>query len=632
MSKEKKPTKPSLNKNTLKTAKRLLGYVTKTYKVQFIIVLICILVSSIATISVSLSLKFLLDDYIIPLIGQKSPDYTELYQALGILACIFLSGVIASFIYTRLMVVIGQGVLKRVRDEMFEHMQKLPIRYFDRNTNGSIMSLYTNDTDTLRQMINQSIPQVLMSALTIVVTFIAMLVLSPILTVLAVVMIGVMTAVARMVGGNSGKYFVRQQLDLANITGFVEERMTGQRVVKVFNHERISEEEFDQLNESLFVSSSKAHTFASIMGPVIGNMGNLQFVLTAVLGGALSVLGIGNITLGVMASYLQFTKSFTQPFMQVAQQFNSIVMALAGAERIFQLIDEEPEQDTGSITLVNAKKDENGTITECTERTGMWAWKKPADENGSAAYTELTGDVRFKDVTFGYDEDKIILHDISLFAKPGQKLAFVGSTGAGKTTITNLINRFYDIQSGEILYDGIDIAKIRKDDLRRSLGIVLQDTHLFTGTIKDNIRYGKLNATDEEIYNAAKLAHADQFIQMLPNGYDTLLSGDGEELSQGQRQLLSIARAAVADPPVLILDEATSSIDTRTESIVQKGMDNLMKGRTVFVIAHRLSTIRNSNAIIVLDHGRIIERGDHDDLIRQKGTYYQLYTGKLELS
>ena len=624
--------KLQISKNTAQTAKRLLKYVTETYKLRFFLVFICIFISSGASISVSLSLKFLLDDFIIPLIGQQTPDFAGLYRALGTLACIFVAGVLAAFTYTRLMVYIGQGVLKRIRDDMFEHMQTLPIRYFDQNTTGSIMSLYTNDTDTLRQMISQSIPQALSSFFTIVVTFISMLVLSPALTVLAVLVIVVMLFVSRKIGGNSGKYFVRQQVAVADITGFVEERMNGQRVVKVFNHERKSEEEFDKLNEALFECASQANTFANIMGPVIGNIGNMQFVLTAVLGGFLSVLGVGGITLGVMASYLQFTKSFTQPFMQVAQQFNSIVMALAGAERIFKLIDEEPEQDTGSVTLVNAKKDENGTITECTERTGMWAWKKPADENGTVTYTELTGDVRFKDVTFGYDEDKIILHDISLFAKPGQKLAFVGSTGAGKTTITNLINRFYDIQSGEILYDGIDITKIRKDDLRRSLGIVLQDTHLFTGTIKDNIRYGKLNATDEEIYNAAKLAHADQFIQMLPNGYDTLLSGDGEELSQGQRQLLSIARAAVADPPVLILDEATSSIDTRTESIVQKGMDNLMKGRTVFVIAHRLSTIRNSNAIIVLDHGRIIERGDHDDLIRQKGTYYQLYTGKLELS
>ena len=408
--------------------------------------------------------------------------------------------------------------------------------------------------------------------------------------------------------------------------------MNGQRVVKVFNHERKSEEEFDKLNEALFESASQANKYGNMMGPVIGNIGNLQFVLTAVLGGILSVAGIGGITLGVMASYLQFTKSFTQPFMQVAQQFNSIVMALAGAERIFNLIDEKPEEDEGYVTLVNARKDENGNITECKERTGMWAWKHPHSADGSVSYTELKGDVRFEDVTFGYNEDKTILHDISLYAKPGQKLAFVGSTGAGKTTITNLINRFYDIQEGKIRYDGINITKIKKDDLRHSLGIVLQDTHLFTGTIRDNIRYGKLDATDEEIYAAAKLAHADQFIQMLPKGYDTMLSGDGEELSQGQRQLLSIARAAVADPPVLILDEATSSIDTRTESIVQKGMDNLMKGRTVFVIAHRLSTIRNSDAIIVLEHGKIIERGDHKDLIRQRGTYYQLYTGKLELS
>lgn len=624
--------KPKVSKENLQTAKRLLKYVTGTYKVRFVIVFICILLSSIASISVSLSLKFLIDDFISPLIGQKDPNFAELYRALAVLGSIFLMGVIATFTYTRLMVYIGQGVLKKVRDDMFEHMQTLPIRYFDQNTNGSIMSLYTNDTDTLRQMISQSIPQVLMSFFTIIVTFISMLILSPLLTILAVLIIGLMIFVTKKIGGNSGKYFVRQQKSLADVTGFVEERMNGQRVVKVFNHERKSEEEFDKLNEALFESAAQANTFANMMGPVIGNIGNLQFVLVSVLGGFLSIMGIGGITLGVMASYLQFTKSFTQPFMQVAQQFNSIVMALAGAERIFALIDEESEKDEGYVTLVNAKKDENGNIIECKERTGMWAWKHPHSADGSVSYTELTGDVRFEDVTFGYNEDKVILKDISLFAKPGQKLAFVGSTGAGKTTITNLINRFYDIQEGKIRYDGINITKIKKDDLRRSLGIVLQDTHLFTGTIMDNIRYGKLDATDEEVYEAAKLAHADQFIKMLPKGYDTMLSGDGEELSQGQRQLLSIARAAVANPPVLILDEATSSIDTRTESIVQKGMDNLMKGRTVFVIAHRLSTIRNSDAIIVLEHGKIIERGDHADLIKMKGTYYQLYTGKLELS
>lgn len=627
-----KNQKSGVSKNTAKTAKRLLKYVTGMYKVQFVIVFVCILLSSVASISVSLSLKFLLDDFIIPLIGQKQPNFAKLYQAMAVLGCIFLVGVVSTFVYTRMMVTIGQGVLKQVRDDMFEHMQTLPIRYFDQNTNGSIMSLYTNDTDTLRQMINQSIPQALMSFFTIIVTFISMLILSPLLTVLAVVMIGVLLLVTKKIGGNSGKFFVRQQIALADVTGYVEERMNGQRVVKVFNHENKSKEEFDKLNEQLFESAANANTFANMMGPVIGNIGNLQFVLTAVLGGFLSVRGVGGITLGVMASYLQFTKSFTQPFMQVAQQFNSIVMALAGAERIFNLIDEEPEMDEGYVELVNAKKDAQGNIVECKERTGMWAWKHPHEADGTVTYTELKGDVRFEDVTFGYNSDKVILQDISLFAKPGQKLAFVGSTGAGKTTITNLINRFYDIQGGKIRYDGINITKIKKDDLRRSLGIVLQDTHLFTGTIMENIRYGKLDATDEEVYEAARLSHADQFIRMLPNGYDTVLSGDGEELSQGQRQLLSIARAAVANPPVLILDEATSSIDTRTESIVQKGMDNLMKGRTVFVIAHRLSTIRNSDAIIVLEHGKIIERGDHEDLIQMKGTYYQLYTGKLELS
>ena len=625
------PKKVKVSRGTLKTAKRLLAYVTSSYKPELIAVVICIIMSSIASISVSLSLKFLLDDFIIPLIGKQNPDFTELYRAVVVLGVIFLLGVIATFVYTRLMVKIGQGVLRRVRDEMFEHMQTLPIRYFDQNTNGSIMSLYTNDTDTLRQMINQALPQVLMSFITIVVTFISMLLLSPLLTILAVAIIGIMLLVSSKIGGNSGKYFVRQQMDIADVTGYVEERMNGQRVIKIFNHERVSEEEFDKLNERLFNSAANANTFANIMGPVIGNIGNLQFVLTAVLGGFLSIAGIGGLTLGTMTSYLQFTKSFTQPFMQIAQQFNSVVMALAGAERIFSMIDEAPEVDDGYVTLVNARKKADGTIEECAERTGTWAWKHPHQADGSVPYTELKGDVRFFDMTFGYNPDKMVLHDLTLYAKPGQKLAFVGSTGAGKTTITNLINRFYDVQDGKIRYDGININKIKKADLRRSLGIVLQDTHLFTGTIMENIRYGKLDATDEEVFAAARLAHADQFINMLPQGYNTMLTSDGEELSQGQRQLLAIARAAVANPPVLILDEATSSIDTRTEAIVQKGMDNLMKGRTVFVIAHRLSTIRNSDAIMVLEPGRIIERGTHEELLEKHGTYYQLYTGKLEL-
>ena len=619
-------------KNTMKTAGRLLKYVTSTYKKEFIFVIVCILLASFASIAVSFSMQSLLDNYILPLVGQTNPDFSGLYQALTVLASIFIIGVIGSFTYSRLMVKIGQGVLKRVRDEMFEHMQTLPIRYFDEHTNGSVMSLYTNDTDTLRQMINQSIPQVLMASFTVVVTFIAMLVLSPLLTVLAVVMIFVMFLVARKLGGNSGKYFVRQQIDLADVTGYVEEQMNGQRVIKVFNHEARSEEEFDSLNEKLYHSSSRAHTFASIMGPVMGNIGNILFVLTAILGGVLLLNGVGGMTIGTIVAYLQFTKSFTQPFMQIAQQFNTIIMALAGAERIFNMMDEEPEVDDGYVTLVNAKKDANGNIVESETRTGMWAWKHPHQADGSVSYTELKGDVRFYDMSFGYTPEKMVLYDLTLYAKPGQKLAFVGSTGAGKTTITNLINRFYDVQDGKIRYDDININKIKKADLRHSLGIVLQDTHLFTGTIKENIRYGKLDATDEEVYKAAKLAHADQFITRLPKGYDTLLTGDGEELSQGQRQLLAIARAAIADPPVLILDEATSSIDTRTEAIVQQGMDNLMKGRTVFVIAHRLSTIRNSDAIIVLEHGRIIERGTHEDLLKLKGTYYQLYTGKLELS
>ena len=529
-----------------------------------------------------------------------------------------------------MMVYIGQGVLKKVRDDMFEHMQTLPIRYFDQRTNGSIMSLYTNDTDTLRQMISQAIPQALMSFFTIIVTFISMVALSPLLTILAVAVIFVMTFVTRKIGGNSGKYFVSQQMSLADVTGFVEERMNGQRVVKVFNRERKSEEEFDKLNEALFESASRANTFANMMGPVIGNIGNLQFVLTAVLGGFLSVIGVGGITLGVMASYLQFTKSFTQPFMQVAQQFNSIVMALAGAERIFQLIDEEPEKDEGYVTLVNARKDENGNIAECKERTGMWAWKHPHSADGSVSYTELTGDVVFENVTFGYNEDKVILKNISLYAKPGQKLAFVGSTGAGKTTITNLINRFYDIQEGKIRYDGINITKIKKDDLRRSLGIVLQDTHLFTGTIMDNIRYGKLDATDEEVIAAAKAAHIHNFIMQQPGGYQMVLDEETSNISQGQKQLLTIARAILADNKILILDEATSSVDTRTEMRIQKAMNNLMKGRTSFVIAHRLSTIKDADLILVMKDGDIIEQGDHKELLEKGGFYAELYNSQFE--
>ena len=617
--------KPKVSAGTIKTAGRLMKYVTGPYKVQFIIVLICILMTSVSTIAVSLSLRFLLDDFILPLVGQQDPNFSELYKAMAVLACIFILGVIASFVYNRMMVIIGQGVLKKVRDEMFEHMQTLPIRYFDQNTNGSIMSLYTNDTDTLRQMINQSIPQVLMSSFTIVVTFISMVALSPILTVLAVLVILLMILVARFVGGNSGKYFIRQQIDLADVTGYVEEHMNGQRVIKVFNHERKTEEEFDKLNERLYESASSAHTFASMMGPIIGNMGNLQFVLTAIFGGVLSVAGVGGITLGVMASYLQFTRSFTQPFMQIAQQFNSIIMALAGAERIFHMIDEEPEVDDGYVTLVNARKNADGSLTECKERTGVWAWKHPHQADGSVTYTALKGDVRFFDMSFGYTDDHMVLHDLTLYAKPGQKVAFVGSTGAGKTTITNLINRFYDVQDGKIRYDGININKIKKADLRHSLGIVLQDTHLFTGTIMENIRYGKLDATDEEVYAAARLAHADQFINMLPKGYDTVLTGDGEELSQGQRQLLAIARAAIADPPVLILDEATSSIDTRTEVLVQDAFEELMKGRTSFIVAHRLSTIKNADQILVMKAGNIIERGTHDELLAKGGFYAQLY-------
>ena len=622
--------KKKLDQNTIQTAKRLLKYMTGTHKIQFIIVFICIFISSAASIAVSLSLKFLLDDFIIPLIGQTDPNFAELYKALAVLGCIFALGVIATFIYTRMMVYIGQGVLKSVRDDMFEHMQTLPIRYFDQNTNGSVMSLYTNDTDTLRQMISQAIPQALMALFTIVVTFISMLLLSPLLTILAVVIIFIMLKVTSKIGSNSGKYFIRQQVSLADVTGFVEERMNGQRVVKVFNHEDKSKEEFDKLNEALFESSANANKYGNMMGPVIGNIGNLQFVLTAVLGGLLSVTGVGGITLGVMASYLQFTKSFTQPFMQVAQQFNAIIMALAGAERIFRLIDEKPEEDEGYVELVNARKDASGNITECKERTGMWAWKHPHSADGSVTYTELTGDVRFEDVTFGYNPDKVILKDISLFAKPGQKLAFVGSTGAGKTTMVKLLMRFYDLNGGSIKVDGYDIKDFNRSSLREMFGMVLQDTWLFSGTIMENIRYGRLDATDEEVIAAAKAAHVHNFIMQQPGGYDMVLDEETSNISQGQKQLLTIARAILANNKILILDEATSSVDTRTEVRIQKAMDNLMKGRTSFVIAHRLSTIKDADLILVMKDGDIIEQGNHEELLSKKGFYADLYNSQFE--
>ena len=610
--------------------KRLMSYIGH-YKLRFAAVLICIVVNALAMVSCSLYLQTLIDSYITPLLQAATPDFAPLFRSILIMGCIYAVGILACLFYNRTMVSIAQGTLKRIRDEMFEHMQTLPIRYFDTHTHGDIMSHYTNDTDTLRQMLAQSIPQMFSSLITIISVFFAMLFTSWQLTIFVLCFVFIMLQVTGRVAGKSGYYFIRQQKALGDVNGYIEEMINGQKVIKVFCHEEKAKEIFDQKNEELCKDASAANSFANILMPIMGNLGNLQYVLLATIGGTMALGGAGGMTVGTIASFLQLSRSFMNPISQISNQLNMVVMALAGAERIFKLMDEEPEVDEGYVTLVNAKYDENGELTESKERTGLWAWKHPHGD-GTLTYTKMRGEVRFYDVDFGYNEEKIVLHNISLYAEPGQKVAFVGSTGAGKTTITNLINRFYDIQDGKIRYDGINITKIKKDDLRHSLGIVLQDTHLFTGTIRDNIRYGKLDATDEEIYAAAKLAHADQFIQMLPKGYDTMLSGDGEELSQGQRQLLSIARAAVADPPVLILDEATSSIDTRTESIVQKGMDNLMKGRTVFVIAHRLSTIRNSDAIIVLDHGRIIERGDHKDLIRQKGTYYQLYTGKLELS
>lgn len=610
------------------TIKRLLSYL-KIYRLRFTIVLVCILLSALAGVAGSLFIQTVIDDYISPLLLEANPVFSGLLKAVLFMAGIYLFGVLSTFFYNRLMVSIAQGILKEVRDSMFSHMQKLPIRYFDTTSHGDIMSHYTNDADTLRQMLTQSIPQMFSSIITIVAVFCAMIYTSPILTLFVVVFIALILMVTKKITGNSAKFFIAQQVSLGRLNGYIEEMIHGQKVIKVFCHEEESKHEFDKKNAELCQNATNANMFANILMPIMMNLGNLQYVLIAVLGGALAINGVGGLTLGAIASFLQLSKSFTQPIGQISQQFNSIIMALAGAERIFHLLDEEVETDGGYVTLVNAKY-ENGNLVETEKRTGLWAWKHPHSD-GTITYTELQGHVILDDVDFGYTENKMVLHDVSLFAEPGQKVAFVGATGAGKTTITNLINRFYDIADGKIRYDGININKIKKDDLRRSLGVVLQDVNLFTGTVMENIRYGKLDATDEECIAAAKLANAHDFISMLPEGYNTILSGDGSGLSQGQRQLISIARAAVADPPVMILDEATSSIDTRTEAIVQKGMDSLMKGRTVFVIAHRLSTVKNSDVIMVLEQGHIIERGTHDQLIEQKGKYYQLYTGAFEL-
>ena len=620
-------------KNPGRLFKRLMGYVFKTYKWHYITVIILIFVSVLANVQGTMFTRSLIDDYIMPLMKQAKPDFTPLGFAILRVAGFYLIGILATYFQNLIMTYVTQGCLRNLRNELFEHMQKLPIKYFDTHAHGDIMSIYTNDIDTLRQMVSQSIPQVINSAVTIVSVFTSMVILSAPLTLLTLVMVIVMVFATKYAAGNSGKYFVKQQQNLGKVNGFIEEMMNGQKVVQVFCHEEENKKRFKELNDELFESADKAHTFTNILGPINAQLGNVSYVLCAIGGGALALAaeafgwkGIFSFSLGKLASFLTFNKSFGMPINQISQQFNSIVMALAGAERIFNLLDEKVEIDDGYVVLVNAKE-VDGQLTECEERTGRWAWKHTHQADGSVDYVELKGDIVFDGVDFGYTDEKIVLHDVKLYATPGQKIAFVGSTGAGKTTITNLINRFYDIQDGKIRYDGININKIKKADLRRSLGIVLQDTHLFTGTVKENIRYGKLDATDEEVIAAAKLANAHGFIKRLPNGYDTMLVGDGANLSQGQRQLLAIARAAIADPPVLILDEATSSIDTRTERIVQDGMDKLMKGRTTFVIAHRLSTVRNSDCIMVLEQGRIIERGTHDQLIEEKGKYYQLYTG-----
>lgn len=618
--------KPKI-KNPGKLFARLMGFIFKKYLPACIIVVICIFVSVLANVQGTMFTKNLIDDYIVPLLKTGTPDYGPLLAAMGKVAVFYGIGVISTFAYSKIMIYVSQGTIKNLRVELFSHMQDLPIRYFDSHAHGDIMSIYTNDIDTLRQLISQSLPQILNSAITVVSVFVSMVILNIPLTVLTIVMVIVTTVVTKKFAGFSSRYFLAQQRDLGKVNGFIEEMLNGQKVVKVFTHEQENIEAFDRINDELFESAYNANMYSNMLGPVNAQIGNLSYVLCALAGGVMALSGFGGLTLGKLASFLTFNKSFNMPISQVSQQFNSIIMALAGCDRIFSLLDEAPETDEGYVTLVNAKE-ENGKLTETPERTGLWAWKHTHQADGSVDYKKLEGDVVFDDVDFGYVPEKIVLHDVDLFATPGQKIAFVGTTGAGKTTITNLINRFYDIADGKIRYDGININKIKKADLRHSLGIVLQDTHLFTATVMENIRYGKLDATDDEVYAAARLANADTFIRQLPNGYNTVLTGDGANLSQGQRQLLAIARAAIADPPVLILDEATSSIDTRTERIVQDGMDKLMHGRTTFVIAHRLSTVRNSDCIMVLEQGRIIERGSHDELISKKGKYYQLYTGK----
>lgn len=618
--------KPKI-KNPGKLFARLMGFIFKKYLPACIIAVICIFVSVLANVQGTMFTKNLIDDYIVPLLKTGSPDYGPLLAAMGRVAVFYGIGVISTFAYSKIMIYVSQGTIKNLRVELFSHMQDLPIRYFDSHAHGDIMSIYTNDIDTLRQLISQSLPQILNSAITVVSVFVSMVILNIPLTILTIVMVIVTTVVTKKFAGFSSRYFLAQQRDLGKVNGFIEEMLNGQKVVKVFTHEQENIEAFDKINDELFESAYNANMYSNMLGPVNAQIGNLSYVLCALAGGVMALSGFGGLTLGKLASFLTFNKSFNMPISQVSQQFNSIIMALAGCDRIFSLLDEAPETDEGYVTLVNAKE-ENGKLTETPEHTGLWAWKHTHQADGSVDYKKLEGDVVFDDVDFGYVPEKIVLHDVDLFATPGQKIAFVGTTGAGKTTITNLINRFYDIADGKIRYDGININKIKKADLRHSLGIVLQDTHLFTATVMENIRYGKLDATDDEVYAAARLANADTFIRQLPDGYNTVLTGDGANLSQGQRQLLAIARAAIADPPVLILDEATSSIDTRTERIVQDGMDKLMHGRTTFVIAHRLSTVRNSDCIMVLEQGRIIERGSHDELISKKGKYYQLYTGK----